>query len=222
MSHISNLPTRAFGLFTLLVLGSLAGPALADNGRRGATLFRDASFKGQHQTFHGDVRDLGSTFVGNDAVSSIALDRGCQVRLFSDANFGGRSIELHDDVADLSRTRIGNDRASSIRVKCRGDGHSQSSGKHGGLGPGVTVYSDAGFRGSSETITQDDRDLRDNRIRQDTISSVVVHPGCWVVLYDDIDFRGAATKVRNKHDNLEYSAVGNDRVSSIRVECRRR
>lgn len=215
MSHRSNLPTRAFGLFTLLILGSLAGPALADD-RRGATLFRDVNFKGQHQTFHGDIRDLGATFVGNDAVSSIALDRGCEVRLFSDANFGGRSIALDRDAADLGRTEIGNDRVSSIRVDCRGgNGHDRS-------GRGVTVYSDAGFRGRSETIRHDDRDLRDNPIRQDTISSVVVHPGCYVVLYDDVDFRGAATKVRDKHDNLQYSEVGNDRVSSIRVECRRR
>ncbi len=68
----------------------------------------------------------------------------------------------------------------------------------------------------------DDADLRNNHIGQDTISSVVVAPGCRAVLFEDIGFRGRAAVVIGDISNMRCSAVGNDRVSSVQVDCRRR
>ncbi len=89
---------------------------------------------------------------------------------------------------------------------------------------GVTLFQDVHFRGHGryESFDYDDADLRDNAIRQDTISSIEVGPGCRAVLYSDAGFRGAATVLTDSYNDLRYSAVGNDRVSSIRVECRGR
>lgn len=221
---ISNFHRRASGLFALLILGSLPGPARADHDGPGATLFRDVYYEGRQQTFYGDVPDLRDTYIGNDTVSSIALDRGCRATLYADTYFRGRSITLRHGEADLRRTYIGNDRISSLRVDCRG-GYGRPTGGYGSPGVGgrgVTVYSDADFRGRSETFVYDDPDLRDNPIRQDTISSVFVDRGCRAILYEDVGFRGAATVITGDHENLRHSAVGNDRVSSIRVDCRRR
>lgn len=235
MSRISNLHRRAFGLFGLLFLVILASPAFADHDRAGVTLFRHVYFEGRQETFYGDVPDLRGTYIGNDAVSSIAVDRGCRVTLFADSYFRGRSISLHHDEADLRGTYVGNDRISSLRVDCRGgydrpagyygdsdDGRPAGYYDRGGRERGVTVYSDAGFRGRAESFVYDDPDLRDNPICQDTISSVAVGRGCRVVLYDDVGYRGAATELTGDHDNLGSTRVGNDRVSSIRVDCRRR
>lgn len=230
MSHISNPRRRAPGLLALLILVTLAAPAFADHDSAGVTLFRHVYFEGRQETFYGDVPDLRGTLIGNDAVSSIAVDRGCRVTLFADAFFRGRSVSLRHDESDLRGTYVGNDRVSSLRVDCRGGGYDRPAGYddeggygrpagYGGGGRGVTVYSDAGFRGRAETFVYDDPDLRDNPICQDTISSVAVDRGCRVVLYDDVGFRGAATVLTGDHDNLGYSRVGNDRVSSIRVDC---
>lgn len=88
-------------------------------GHGGVTLYRDAGFRGESETFTTEVRDLGRTRVGNDAVSSIEVDPGCSVVLYGDADFRGKSVELWYDVSELGETPVGNDRASSLRVECR-------------------------------------------------------------------------------------------------------
>ena len=118
---------------------------------------------------------------------------------------------------------------SSLRVDCYGgygdagydegrydEPHRGRGHRHGA----VTVFSDSHFEGRRESFRYDDADLRDNPIRQDTISSIHVAPGCRAVLFSNIGFRGRALAVTGSVDNLRYSAIGNDRVSSIQVDCR--
>lgn len=222
MIHISNPYRRTLELCALLLLATLAAPALAEHDRAGVTLFQHVYFEGRNETFYGDVPDLRSTYVGNDATSSIAVDRGCRATLYADAYFRGSSVTVHHDLPDLRGTYVDNDRVSSLRVECR-SGYGGKPGYYDGpRRGGVTVFADSGFRGRSETFLYDDPDLRDNAIRQDSISSVAVDRGCRVVLYADVGFRGAATVLTGDHDDLRFSEVGNDRVSSIQVDCRRR
>lgn len=233
----------AFGLLAALLLAALAAPAAA--GDRGVTLYKHVHFRGHHETFYGDVPNLGRSSIGNDRASSVEVANGCRVTLYRDADFRGPAITVHHHVGDLGTTWIGNDEVSSLTVDCygagyrgRGNGGVRDHGDHRGRGYGysrdhgygddrrwrqaaVTVFSDADFRGYSESFSYDDPDLRDNFIGQDEISSISVAPGCRAVLFADVFFRGAATAVTGSDDNLGYSAVGNDRVSSIRVDCRR-
>jgi Beta/Gamma crystallin len=230
----------AAGLFIALTAALLAAPALADHDREGVTVFRDVHFRGQYDTFYDDVPGLSGTYVGNDAASSILVPRGCRVTLYRDADFRGPSITLRHDVDDLGDTRLGNDQLTSLRVECRGEGRARrrdrddrydddrgpwrrrdedNYGPDRGRGRGVTVYEDADFGGRFETFRDDDPDLRDNPIRQDTITSVIVSPGCRAELFQDTGFRGRSTVVFGGVKNLGYTEVGNDRVSSIRVEC---
>ena len=228
------------GLFALI----LAAPALADHrdrsGKRGVTVFHDVHYRGRSETFYGDISNLEGSRVGNDTVSSVAVSPGCKVTLYKHAHFRGPSITLRDDLHDLRGSYVGNDEVSSLTVRCRGgwwsgdgdadryDDHDPAScndsshhhGGHGYGGYGATMYSDAGFRGRSETFRYDDPSLRDNRIRQDTISSVRVSRGCRVMLYSDTGYRGRVTVLRGENADLRRSEVGNDRTSSIRVDCR--
>jgi hypothetical protein len=226
MKRTSTLLRGAFALLTALIL---ATPAAAYDDE-GVTLYKDVHFTGRSETFYGDVPDLRGSYVGNDRASSLVVPRGCRVTLYRHAGFHGRAITVHHDVADLGATRVGNDEVSSLRLDCYGGGYRDGGYRDGGYRDGgyrdrhhrgVTVFADADFRGRHESFSYDDPDLRDNYIRQDTISSVRVAPGCRAVLFDDVGFRGAATVVRAGDNNLGYSAVGNDRVSSIQVDCRR-
>ncbi len=233
----------------LMTLAALTVPAAAEYDRDGVTLFQGVHFRGQNETFYDDVRNLRRTYFGNDCASSVSVPRGCRVTLYRDANFRGASITIGHNVADLGASWIGNNELSSLRIDCYGghgkryDDRRYDDRRYDDRGyddydykdrryddrryddrrsrsRGVTVFSDADFRGRYESFDRDDADLRNNSIRQDTISSVSVAPGCRAVLYADVGFRGAATVLTGDQANLRYSTVGNDRVSSIRVDCR--
>jgi len=234
-------PLHRVPMLAAALLASLAVPAAAEHDRDGVTLFEDVHFRGRYETFHGDVSNLRRTYLGNDCASSIEVPRGCQVTLFRDASFRGASVTLDHGVTDLRYSRVGNDEVSSLSVSCY-------DGRRGGWGRdrgdvredrrthdrrddgwrddrrfrGVTLFSDAGFRGRSESFAHNDADLRDNRIRQDSVSSIDVAPGCRAILYSDAGFRGRATQVTGSAADLRNTAVGNDRVSSIQVDCRGR
>lgn len=236
MQPLSTPRRGAIGLLTTLLLAALAVGAAGDPRHRGVTLYKDVHFRGHSETFYGDVPDLGRSYLGNDRASSLAVPQGCRVTLYRHVGFRGTAITVHHDLPDLGATAVGNDEVSSLRLDCRGgggyrrgygDGYRDHGSRDHGYrsdprhGRGVTVFADADFRGRREIIPYDDADLRDNLIRQDTISSVHVAPGCRAVLYADVGFRGAAAVIDGSHPNLGRSAVGNDRVSSIAVDCRR-
>ena len=107
------------------------------------------------------------------------------------------------------------------------------------LGPtpideGIIVYMHAGFRGTSQQIGADVRDLtrvqgpcgdsenEEDRTWNDCISSVRVLPGWAATLYGDKDFRGGSVALTGDTIDLAAragSCSGNydDCVSSIRV-----
>lgn len=85
-----------------------------DNGRGGITVYRDANYRGQSQSFNGAVNNLRNAGM-NDAISSIRLPRGSGAWIVcSDADFRGRCETISSDVSDLNRYRM-NDTISSIR-----------------------------------------------------------------------------------------------------------
>ncbi|HEX9733820.1 MAG TPA: beta/gamma crystallin-related protein [Thermoanaerobaculia bacterium] len=210
-------------IIALLALAATAATAAAEH-ERGATLYRDAGFRGESQTFADgeQVHELSGLPIGNDSVSSVRVDRGCRVTLYADDHFRGEAVTLEDDVADLRSTSFGQDRASSLTVECRRPGWFEGGARgrpDWGDRRGAVLYSDEDFRGREELFPDDDADLRDNAVRQDSVSSVRVAEGCRVVLYADSDFRGAATLLTESAPNLRGTEVGNDRVSSLEVRC---
>jgi len=205
--------------------GDSYGGGYSESG--GVTLYRDLSFGGTSERFTSDVPDLRSSRIGNDQATSVRVERGCTAQLFTDINYRGVSIELSADESDLRRSRIGNDNISSMRVRCGGYGSGSGGGHSGGSDEwgdsnapyGVTLYHDINFRGTSETFTGDNPDLRNSRIGNDQASSVRVSPGCRARLYQDINYGGGYAELNGDENDLRSSSVGNDSVTSIRVRC---
>jgi hypothetical protein len=86
-----------------------------------------------------------------------------------------------------------------------------------GMADSVTVYSDATYKGKSQTFAPGRYD-RENLaiVGNDNISSIKVSNGSFVAVYADAGFLGARNIFRSDCPNL--SAVGwNDRISSLIV-----
>ena len=92
----------------------------------------------------------------------------------------------------------------------------------GAAGPrrGVTLYKHGEFHGPSETFYEDDPDLSDNAIGNDTVSSVRVDPGCEAVLFEHSEYRGRSTTLDYEAERLWFTEVGRDEISSLKVSCR--
>jgi len=198
------------------------------NTTSGVTLYRDLHFSGRRQTVTQDISDLRGSYVGNDAVTSARVDRGCRARLYADANFQGAHVELERDLSDLRGSPVGNDTVTSVQVRCDGSGGGWDSGGGGwndgdsnwGSSNRITLYEDANFRGTAYSFDADVGDLRSAFGANDAASSVRVAPGCTVRLYQDTQFRGDYTETSRDISDLRSSRVGNDSASSIQVRCR--
>lgn len=191
-----------------------------DHRRKGVTLYEREDFRGRSEFFHQDDPRLSDNSIGNDRVSSIEVDRGCQATLFEDERYKGDSVVIEDDARSLRGTRVGNDRASSILVRCAGPG-GNTDGSYG-WGEGVTLFTNSDFRGRSQSFTRDVRDLKRSQIGNDEASSVRIQRGCEAVLYSDVGFRGRSIRVTEDIEDLGRTRIGNDEVSSLEVNCRRR
>ncbi|WGM46856.1 hypothetical protein KOAAANKH_01730 [Brevundimonas sp. NIBR10] len=89
-----------------------------NNGRDSVTVYRDANFRGQSQTFSGEIYNLGNSGF-NDAISSMQF-RGTW-EACTDSNFRGQCQQFDGSVSNLDRWGL-NDRISSIRPVRRGGG----------------------------------------------------------------------------------------------------
>ena len=183
----------------------------------GVTLFHDYNFRGGSETVYGDIPDMSRSQIGNDALSSIEVPRGCEVTLYSDNNYRGRAITLHNDESELGRTPVGNDSVSSMRVNCHDGGHGHSYGNYGN--DGVTLYADHNFRGRSETVYGDIPEMSRTDVGNDALSSIKVPRGCSVTLYEDSKYRGRSVELYGDESEMSRTGVGNDSVSSMRVDC---
>jgi len=102
-------------------------------------------------------------------------------------------------------------------------GSSWSTASSGGgwndSGPGVTLYRDVSFRGSSQIFSHDVADLSGSRIGNDAASSARISRGCRARLFQHANYQGSWEEVTWDNSDLRGSHVGNDQVSSIRVRC---
>lgn len=98
--------------------GGRPGEGWNGPGGGSITVYRDANFRGQSQSFDGEISNLGRTGL-NDAISSMRMRgrwEGC-----TDANFRGQCMEFDGEVSNLSRFRM-NDSISSLRPVRGGGG----------------------------------------------------------------------------------------------------
>ncbi len=174
------------------------------------TLFSEKNYRGREEALTGDDPDLRNNRVRNDRISSILIPHGWTVILFEHKNYGGRSEILRGDDPDLSNNPIGLGRASSIQIK-------RSRGSHVQRSQPVTLYQHSNFRGRQEFLFEDDPDLGDNRIGNDSLSSIQIPHGVVVTLYEHVNFRGRSVELTDSVKDLKGFGVGNDAASSIRI-----
>jgi hypothetical protein len=85
---------------------------------------------------------------------------------------------------------------------------------------GVELYEDENYRGKRQFFSAGDRDLRNDGIGNDSVSSLKVSPGCTVTLYDDTGHRGRSVRVESDTPTMGRIGFGNDALSSFELVCR--
>ncbi len=98
--------------------GNNGGGWGGNNGRSGITVYADRDYRGQSQSFRGEITDLGRSGL-NDQISSIELNGGAW-EVCTDAYFRGDCQVITSSTRNLNNTYL-NDRISSMRP-ARGGG----------------------------------------------------------------------------------------------------
>ncbi len=98
--------------------GNNGGGWGGNGGGNSVTVYRDANFRGQSQTFTGEIYNLGNSGF-NDAISSMQF-RGTW-EACTDSNFRGQCQQFDGSVRNLDRWGM-NDRISSLRPVRGGGG----------------------------------------------------------------------------------------------------
>jgi hypothetical protein len=86
------------------------------DGELGVYLYEQTNYRGRCWRFTDEMRDLGESFVGDNAASSIRIFGDYTARLYADKSLGGTSSAFTADDPDLTNDPVGNDRASSIGI----------------------------------------------------------------------------------------------------------
>lgn len=97
--------------------GNNGGGWGGNNGRSGITVYADRDYRGQSQSFRGEITDLGRSGL-NDQISSIELNGGAW-EVCTDAYFRGDCQVITSSTRNLNNTYL-NDRISSMRPARRG------------------------------------------------------------------------------------------------------
>src|SRR3990167_1456513 len=82
---------------------------------------------------------------------------------------------------------------------------------------GIRLCGAINYDGGCETFTDDDADLRNNSIGNDTVSSIIVPDGATAALYDAINYSGNCETFTANATDFRNEPIGNDTVSSIAV-----
>jgi Peptidase family M23 len=145
--------------------------------------------------------------------TSLAASSRCEgdgIYLYEHSNYGGRCRKWTADDNNFTDDNF-NDMASSIRfVGSFGDG------KYA-----VILFADAGKRGVRSAFGADDPNLGDNKIGNDTASSIKIGkvPQCvgdGIYLYENKDFGGRCRKFTSSYDDMSNTGF-EDIASSVKL-----
>ncbi len=181
-------------------------------GEPGVVLYERTDFQGESELIYEDVANMRATRLGNDALCSIRIPRGCEVILYEHAGFGGRAATLRHSEPDLGRTAVGLAAVSSIRVLWLDDYQEQYD-----YPQGVTLFSEPDFRGEYALYDGAVANLGRTPIGNDRVAAVAVPPGYTVTLFEHKNFRGRSVTLHRDEPDLGVTALGRWRASSIQV-----
>ena len=185
-----------------------------------ATLCQAANYGGVCQTFVSNDPNLTDNDVGNDTVSSVKVESlpcipsANQIALFEAADYDGRwpcVVKGIGSYPDPNAIGLSNDSISSIKV---------------GTSVKATLCQAANYGGTCEAFGGADRNLGDNGVGNDTVSSVKVE---WraslclpnddeVALFEAGNYLGdCVVKGIGSYPNPNAIGLDNDSISSIKV-----
>jgi hypothetical protein len=101
----------------------VAAPPAVGQDTAPLDLYVHTNYSGVHSAFYRSDPNLTNNKVGNDQVSSLAIDPGCVVTLYEHTEYGvpwnppGRSITFRQNVPDLTAYGF-NDITSSLKLFC--------------------------------------------------------------------------------------------------------
>jgi hypothetical protein len=184
-----------------------------DNPHRpGVYLYEEPNFVGRCSKFLGHGSDLELFWIGENNAASVRIIGDLQARLFNGKDFTGDQIEINDDISDLNNTRFGRNIASSIRVTemlyvCRRD-----------FEDGVYLFSEVNT-GDCTQFTEDDGNLSNDEIGNDTASSILIIGDYQATLYESYGMGGPSTTFTSSDNNFLDDDIGDNRTSSIEVQA---
>lgn len=180
-----------------------------------AVLCRDDNYGGVCETFTGDDPNLSNNSIGDNQVSSARVEStsggSCvpgtnQIALFVDPNYGGQCVvKGHGDYRNPAALGLPNDSISSIRV---------------GSNTVAVLCRDDNYAGTCEIFANDDSNLSDNSIGNDSVSSAwadVNASSFKVLLYENADFQGNGCGLQAAGGAGSVCSGFNDTASSIRI-----
>lgn len=206
-----NAPALFIGLAAL----AASAPAVAGT----VTIYGDANFSGKSQGFGPGKYDVAAlSVVGNDSISSIRVPAGMYVTVWNTEGCRYGATIFVADTAQLNANW--NDQISCLEVK---EGP-----------PVVTLYSDVNFGGASQTLGIGSWGVGSLSIGNDSLSSIRVPVGFYVVVFEDDNFGGRSlinTGDRSDFGQVTFSCLKrgpdgvmstytcnwNDTVSSIKI-----
>ena len=180
------------------------------------TLYEDKNYHGRYITLEEGIHDLDDTPLGRGQVSSL--------RVFHDqwppADPPAVAVIVptvavdialaNDDLGDVLGVAAGlvllGFAAKAIHDRYKPE-----------PGPGVILYDGAGFKGRSQVIRRDYRNLKRTGLGNDRVSSIDIPPGYEVVLFQDTRFRGRSIVLREGLTDLAETPLGDNTASSMRI-----
>ncbi len=180
------------------------------------TLYTGTNFMGRNAILFQSNPDLAQTAVGNNAVSSILVPKGCHVTLYDQSHYQGSFVRLSDNQLNLSKTPLGDNRASSIKIECL-PSKILTQGKP--AKKQVTLFTGANFTGQSQHFTESQPFLGQTIIGRNTLSSIKMDAGCQVTVYSKGKYQGRKSTFYQDRNRLYGTTIDDDSADSFTMQC---
>ncbi len=189
---------------TALVALSFASSSFAQTTDAPATIFEHINFTGKSQALV-EGMNAGPLALGNDAASSVKVNKCWTVTLYEHARGTGRELVLNADDADLTNDNF-NDIVSNVLVE-----------RDPNCGPPATIFEHISFGGKSQALVEG-MNVGPLALGNDVTSSVKVSR-CWrVTLYGAAQGQNGPELVLTADDADLTNDNFDDIVSNVLVE----
>jgi len=201
---------------------------------RGVILYTNTNYGGPAKFFSADTGDLNIPAINfNNKASSLKIRGDIQVSLYDGTYYGGTSEVFNTDTPNLGDLTF-NDKASSLKIASLTETICTDNLDNDfdtlkdcddpdcttGCPPSVTLYEDAGYKGTAKTFTANVNDLSTIGTLNDEASSLKIRGGQTVVLYEYINQGGDSRIFYSDVINLANLEIDfNDKASSLTLSA---